>query len=77
MIEGVIFDFNGTLFWDSLLHDMAWETFTSKNNLHIPTTLEMRNHIHGKGTEDIMSYIFGKKLNLRDVYKYTQEKEVI
>src|SRR5690554_2769222 len=77
MIEGVIFDFNGTLFWDSLLHDEAWEQFFIMNNLRIPSKSEIRRHIHGKGAEDIMEYVFGKKLSIDEVHKYTQEKELI
>lgn len=77
MIKGILFDFNGTLFWDSVLHDKAWIAFTTKNKLRVPTTSEMRTHIHGKGSLDIMSYVFNKELSLNEVHNYTQEKEAI
>jgi len=32
---GVIFDFNGTLFWDTGLHNEAWQIFLDKYNLHL------------------------------------------
>lgn len=77
MIKGILFDFNGTLFWDSLLHDKAWIEFTTKKNLRVPTVKEMRTHIHGKGAADIMEYVFNKKLSQDEVHELTQEKEAI
>lgn len=29
-IKGVIFDFNGTLFWDSLKHQEAWSIMAKR-----------------------------------------------
>ena len=26
-MKGIIFDFNGTLFWDSEIQEIAWKTF--------------------------------------------------
>jgi len=31
-IKGVIFDFNGTLFWDTDLHNKAWDAFLERHN---------------------------------------------
>lgn len=77
MIKGIIFDFNGTLFWDSPLHEKAWSKFTSVNNLRMPSEEEVRAHILGKGADDIISYVFGQQKSPEDVYRYTQEKEAI
>lgn len=33
--SGVIFDFNGTLFWDTPLHNKAWNIFLKKRGMHL------------------------------------------
>ena len=37
-IKGVVFDFNGTLFWDTKLHNEAWDIH-GKNNKDIISSL--------------------------------------
>ena len=34
-INGVIFDFNGTLFWDTPFHNKAWDIFLEKHHLKL------------------------------------------
>ncbi len=34
-IKGVIFDFNGTLFWDTPLHNNAWDIFLEQHELYL------------------------------------------
>ena len=40
--KGVIFDFNGTLFWDSEKHLEAWREFSKRLREHAFTDDEMR-----------------------------------
>ena len=56
--RGVIFDFNGTLFWDTKLHNEAWDIFLNKYNLHF-TNEDMFQKIHGKNNKDILIDLFG------------------
>lgn len=44
--KGAIFDFNGTLFWDTPFHDKAFDIFLEKRGLHL-TDEEKRVKIHG------------------------------
>lgn len=37
-MRAAIFDFNGILFWDSKLHDMAWDNFLDPHGLNINRT---------------------------------------
>lgn len=77
MIKGVIFDFNGTLFWDSNWHDKAWNTFTNNNSLKCRTDREKRTYMHGKGNSEILNYVFGKTLSAKEVDQFTIEKETL
>ncbi|ADQ80409.1 HAD-superfamily hydrolase, subfamily IA, variant 3 [Paludibacter propionicigenes WB4] len=74
--KGAIFDFNGTLFWDTPYHDRAFDIFLAKRGLHL-TDEEKRVKIHGKGNPDIMRTIFGNQLTDQELEDLTQEKELI
>jgi len=75
-IKGVIFDFNGTLFWDTAFHDLAFDIFLEKHNLQL-TDEEKRVKIHGQANPDIMRGIFGDQLTEKEISDYTQDKESI
>ena len=74
-MKGIIFDFNGTLYWDSQLHYDAWRDF-SKQLRGVPfSDEEMRNKMFGHTNEDIIEYAIGKKPSKEMVEKYAKEKE--
>ncbi len=74
--KGAIFDFNGTLFWDTAFHDQAFDIFLEKHNIKL-TGEEKRVKIHGKPNADIMRGIFGAHLTDDEIYNMAQEKEAI
>lgn len=41
-IKGIIFDFNGTLFCDTDLHNKAWDTFLERYNLKYLTKRKIK-----------------------------------
>ena len=75
-IKGAIFDFNGTLFWDTAFHDLAFDIFLEKHDLQL-TDEEKRVKIHGQANPDIMRGIFGNQLSEKEITDYTQDKESI
>jgi len=75
-IKGAIFDFNGTLFWDTAFHDLAFDIFLEKHDLQL-TDEEKRVKIHGQANPDIMRGIFGNQLSEKEIADYTQDKESI
>jgi len=75
-IKGAIFDFNGTLFWDTAFHDLAFDIFLEKHDLQL-TDEEKRVKIHGQANPDIMRGIFGDQLTEKEITDYTQDKESI
>ena len=76
-MNGVIFDFNGTLYWDSKLHYDAWREFSKKLRGIAFTDEEMRDKMFGHTNEDIIEYAIGKKPSKEMVEKYAKEKEAV
>ena len=74
-MKGIIFDFNGTLFWDSKLHYDAWREFSKELRGYEFTDEEMRNKMFGHTNADIIEYAIGKKPSAEMVEKYAEEKE--
>ncbi len=75
MIEGVIFDFNGTLFWDSRLHYDAWIDFSKKLRGKPFSDYEMKRYMFGRTNADIIEYALGKKLPVNEIIQLAKEKE--
>ncbi|HLN52130.1 MAG TPA: HAD family phosphatase [Lentimicrobium sp.] len=74
-INGVIFDFNGTLFWDTKLHDKAWDIFLDRKG-KVLSDKEKVTVIHGKNNREIMQSIF-EKLDDEEIQQLSIEKESI
>jgi HAD superfamily hydrolase (TIGR01509 family) len=75
-IKGVIFDFNGTLFWDTNIHNKAWDIFLEKNNIAL-SDKEKNEKIHGKNNKDILNGVFPKPLSEDEIIRFGNEKERI
>ena len=74
-MKGIIFDFNGTLFWDSQLHYDAWRIFSKKLRGYEFTDDEMREYMFGRTNKDIIRYCTGKEPSDELVEKLAFEKE--
>lgn len=74
-MKGIIFDFNGTLYWDSKLHYDAWREFSALLREKPFTDEEMRDKMFGHTNEDIIEYAIGRKPTPEMVEKYAKEKE--
>jgi len=74
LFSGVIFDFNGTLFWDTKLHNEAWDIFLTRHHLYLSDEDKFRN-MHGKNNRDLFIALFNKPLTEEEIQKYTLEKE--
>lgn len=72
----VIFDFNGTLFWDTHLHNRAWDLFLENHDITI-TDDEKNRILHGKHNQEILRMLFGSDLPDKLVGDYILEKEKI
>lgn len=76
-MKGIIFDFNGTLYWDSQLHYDAWREYSKLLRGVEFSDEEMRNKMFGHTNEDIIEYAIGKKPTKEMVEKYGKEKEAL
>ena len=75
-IKGVIFDFNGTLFWDTSFHNKAWDIFLEKHELNLDD-LQKNKKIHGKNNYEIFTSLFSRDLSINEIQSLSIEKENI
>jgi len=74
--QGVVFDFNGTLFWDTKLQNESWDCFL--RNYGFSLNEEQKNkYIHGINAKDTFEYLFKREMGAEEVDRLTEEKEVI
>jgi len=73
---GVIFDFNGTLFWDSKHQEASWDEYLEKHNINL-TKIQKKEYIHGRNGKDTFEILFNRKLKDLEVHQFTEEKETI
>ena len=66
-LRGIIFDFNGTLLWDTQFHNKAWNLSDE----------EIRDNMHGRTNAEIFKYLFKKDLSQSEVNSLASEKEAI
>lgn len=77
MYKGIIFDFNGTLFFDSEKHLEAWREFSKRVRKEAFTDDEMREYMFGRTNEDILAYLLGRKPEPELVEALGKEKEAV
>ncbi|MCC5465793.1 HAD family hydrolase [Pelosinus baikalensis] len=75
--SGVIFDFNGTLFWDTDKQTSAWIAMAEKLRGYPVSDHEMATFVLGRPNKVTMSYLAGKQLSDEEGEALSQEKEVI
>lgn len=74
--KGVVFDFNGTLLWDTKYHNQAFDLFLEQHNI-VLTDEEKSVKIYGKSNADIMRDVFDRTLTDAEVKEFSIEKELI
>ena len=75
--KGIIFDFNGTLYWDSAKHKQAWREFSKIIRGSEFSDEEMVHHMFGRTNEEIIEYAIGRRPSPEMVEKYGQDKEAL
>ena len=75
--KGIIFDFNGTLFFDSEKHLEAWREYSKRLRGTAFSDEEMRQYMFGRTNEDIIAYAIGRKPEPELVEKLAKEKEEV
>ena len=76
-IKGIIFDFNGTLLFDSDKHEKAWRTFAKEFCNKEISDEEFEKNIHGVVNKIALEYLYAKSLTNEEILSLEQEKEKI
>jgi len=74
--KGVVFDFNGTIFWDTKLHNQAWDVFLEQYEITLTDDDKFRT-FHGKSNKDILHSLFGDTKTDAELEELAFEKETL
>jgi HAD superfamily hydrolase (TIGR01509 family) len=73
-LRGAIFDFNGTLYWDSAWQESSWDEWLEGRGFHLDAA-EKREHVHGRNGRHTFEHLFGHPLDDDEIARLTEEKE--
>lgn len=74
-MKGIIFDFNGTMFQDSHLHEEAWIHMVKKYSTSEITDEDILHNIHGRTNKEILTYFISEELTNENIADLSEEKE--
>lgn len=74
-MKGIIFDFNGTMFQDSHLHEKAWIEMIQQYSTNKVSEQEILLNIHGHTNDQILRYFISAELTNTEIQKLSDEKE--
>ncbi len=77
MTQGVLFDFNGTLFLDTDKHEIAWREIYRKYRGRDISSDEYAAFIHGRAFPLVTEYVLGKDVSEEERYNVMIEKEIL
>ena len=73
----LIFDFNGTMFFDEKFQEMSWREFIQNRIGREITKKEFEEYIHGRNADFTMQYFFKKSFSRDEIWTLEEEKESI
>ena len=73
--KGVIFDFNGTIFFDSDKHEQAWKKFSADLRGYPFAEVEMLQKVHGRTNRSILEYLLDKEIPDEVLRYFVAKKE--
>ncbi|MEW5986983.1 MAG: HAD family phosphatase [Chloroflexota bacterium] len=77
MFKGIIFDFNGVLWWDSHLQQLAWPQFAATMRSAPLTEAEMAVHVYGRPNRHTLEYLLGRPITDDELHRLSEQKEAI
>lgn len=75
--KGIIFDFNGTLFFDTEQHEQAWREYVKQLCGRDITDDEFRYCIHGRTNANILKFFLHNGLTDREIERHSEAKEEV
>lgn len=76
-LAGIIFDFNGVLWWDNSLQERAWKQFAAQIRGRPFLEDEMATHVHGRNNRHTLEYLTGRSIEGDELERLIQQKETI
>lgn len=73
--RGVIFDFNGTLFFDSEKHVKAWNRLSQEIRGRSISSQELQEHFYGVPNNRAIEYLLQKECDETELTRYSELKE--
>ena len=73
-MKGLLFDFNGTMFFDSPKHKEAWDVF-SRTYRNKPITDEELDHMHGQTNKKIIEGLMEGQISDEESEQLSKKKE--
>lgn len=74
-MKGIIFDFNGTMFQDSYLHEEAWLHMVKKYSTGSMADEDILLNLHGRTNKEILNHFVSDSLTENEISKLSYEKE--
>lgn len=75
--KGIIFDFNGVLWWDSHLQEQAWRQFSAEIRGWTLSEEEYAVHVHGRNNQHTLEYLAGRSVHGDELEQLSGKKEGI
>lgn len=76
-MDGVIFDFNGTMFFDDAFQTQSWEQFILQKTGRTITPEEFVDYAHGRNMKETLQYFLGRDVKREEAAQLEEEKEVL
>lgn len=76
-MKGVIFDFNGTLFFDTPKHELAWSRYAMQLCGREVSDEEFSRYIHGRTNAEILKYFVGEGISDEEISFHAEAKEAL
>jgi len=76
-MKAVIFDFNGTMIFDTKMNEVSWREFIKKYTNRVAADEEMIKYVHGQPNTNTIRHYINRELTDEEVAAYSEEKEVL
>jgi beta-phosphoglucomutase len=75
--QGIVFDFNGVLWWDSHLQEQAWREFALEQFGFSMTDEIMTCEVHGRNNKHTLEFLAGTHLGEKQLEQLSHQKEML
>ena len=75
-MKAVIFDFNGTLFFDNEKHIQAWKKMSELLRCKTIDEEELYTHVYGVPNHKVIQYFLNHEVNEEQLEKYSKLRNI-